>query len=905
MIKHGHQSIANFYQQFQAHVQMCEEMDVQLYERALALSVMAERGGTFMTEDNKQNAHRQAVAMRFIRTCGHGEYLQHLRNSFLDGKDIYPKRISDTFAIMDQRVPTHGATHTSIVSNNNNEINTGIAFPTHGTSTTTSINSGSTTHSDITTTSHNQTTSTDNGAYRSSQPTHTTHTHSGMIFSVKSNHNIPTTWILLDNQATTDIFGNANLLNDIHEVTTPLHIHGITGVLMITQQGTLPGHSTVWYHPQVSVNILSMAKLKQQYHITYDSGKDNACIVRDHDNTQTKYIFHESYDGLYYHEVNSTQQIYITTVTENKQKYSQNDVKRADIVRALQRVIGHPTTKQLSYLLDHHLIPNSPFTSHDVRRAEQIYGPDLGNLKGKTTRRNPPAVDQIMQQCPDTIIEQYGNVMLSADVMHVNGIPFFVTQSRHIHFGTVDVLPSLQANDIGAVLRHVVNIYARGGFQVTTALMDGAFAGLHDVCIQLQVTLNTTSRDKHVGDVERYIRTVKERMRGISNTIPFKRLARNMVMELAKAMVYWLNSVPSNMGVSPTMSPRTIITGQLLDYNKHCRYEFGEYVQTHEEHDNSLLSRTVGAIALRPTGNQQGGYFFTSLHTGHIINRLYATKLPMPSEVIIRVDQLAKAQNMIPSLAFGNRDNRLITQDIIDDDETENAYIPTDEADSTLYYDQETSLTQMMNNNTATDIEENNDTHHSDMPTDMIHMNDAATVSTMTNEMTTPTGTGNNQVIPLLDVVEEDDRNEEDDQNGVIQCLEEDIETPMNTSHDKSNQQDIAPAPMENTADKTIDGEMDAKYGTRSMRWNLRQCKQRRYDHKYDEHAEIYVTQSSEATLTMPQMPIHQGLKLFRSQGISAVKAELQQLHDLKVMEAKQLTTTQKREALGYLMFPK
>ena len=512
MKKHGHQSIADFYQQFQAHVQMCEEMDVQLYEPALALSVMAQRGGTFMTEDDKQNAHRQAIAMRFIRACGHGEYLQHLRYSFLDGKDIYLKRISDAFAIMDQRVPTRGATHTSIVTNNNNEINTGIAFPTHGTSTTTSINSGSTTHSDITTTLHNQTTSTDNSAYRSSQPTHMTHTHSGMIFSVKSNHNIPTTWILLDNQVTTDIFGNANLLNDIHEVTTPLYIHGITGVLMIKQQGTLPGHGTVWYHPQVSINILSMAKLKQQYHITYDSGKDNAFIVREHDNMQTKYIFHESDDGLYYHEVNSTQQIYITTVTENKQKYSQNDVKRADGVRALQKVIGHPTTKQLSYLLDHHLIPNSPFTSHDVRRAEQIYSPELGNLKGKTTRRNPPTVDQIMQQCPDTIIEQYGNIMLSADVMHVNGIPFFVTRSRHIHFGTVDVLPSLQAIVIGAALRRVVNIYARGGFQVTTALMDGAFAGLHDVCNQLQVTLNTTSRDEHVGDVERYIRTVKERM---------------------------------------------------------------------------------------------------------------------------------------------------------------------------------------------------------------------------------------------------------------------------------------------------------------------------------------------------------------------------------------------------------
>ena len=363
MKKHGHQSTPDFYQQFQAHVHMCEEMDMQLYEPALALSIMSERGGTFVTEDDKQNAHRQAVAMRFIRACGHGEYLQHLRNSFLDGKDIYPKKILDAFAIMDQRIPTHGAPHTSIITNSNNKINTGIAFPAHGTSTATSINSRLTTQSDTTTTSHNHATPTDNGAYQSSQPTHSTHTHSGMTFSVKSNHTIPTTWILLDNQATADVFGNADLLDDIHEVTTPLHIHGITGVLMITQQGILPGHGTVWYHPHVSVNILSMAKLKQQYHITYNSGKENAFIVREHNNTQIKYIFQESHDGLYYHDVSNTQQIYITTVTENKQKYSQSDV---DGVRALQKIIGHPTARHLSYLLDHHLIPNSPFTSHDV-----------------------------------------------------------------------------------------------------------------------------------------------------------------------------------------------------------------------------------------------------------------------------------------------------------------------------------------------------------------------------------------------------------------------------------------------------------------------------------------------------------------------------------------------------------
>jgi hypothetical protein len=33
----------------------------------------------------------------------------------------------------------------------------------------------------------------------------------------------------------------------------------------------------------------------------------------------------------------------------------------------------------------------------------------------------------------------------------------------------------------------------------------------------------------------------------------------------------------------------------------------------HEEHDYSMLPQTTGAIALRPSGNIQGGYYFFSL----------------------------------------------------------------------------------------------------------------------------------------------------------------------------------------------------------------------------------------------------------------------------------------------------
>ena len=68
-------------------------------------------------------------------------------------------------------------------------------------------------------------------------------------------------------------------------------------------------------------------------------------------------------------------------------------------------------------------------------------------------------------------------------------------------------------------------------------------------------------------------------------------------------------------GISVTLSPRTIVTGQTVHHDRHCKFDFGQYVQTHEPHDNTMAPRTVGALALRPTGNAQGSFYFLSLET--------------------------------------------------------------------------------------------------------------------------------------------------------------------------------------------------------------------------------------------------------------------------------------------------
>jgi hypothetical protein len=44
--------------------------------------------------------------------------------------------------------------------------------------------------------------------------------------------------------------------------------------------------------------------------------------------------------------------------------------------------------------------------------------------------------------------------------------------------------------------------------------------------------------------------------------------------------------------------------------------KYGTYVKVHEKHNNSMEPRTSGAIALRTSGNKQGGQYFFILNTG-------------------------------------------------------------------------------------------------------------------------------------------------------------------------------------------------------------------------------------------------------------------------------------------------
>ena len=100
----------------------------------------------------------------------------------------------------------------------------------------------------------------------------------------------------------------------------------------------------------------------------------------------------------------------------------------------------------------------------------------------------------------------------------------------------------------------------------------------------------------------------------------------------------------------------------------------------HEEHDNSMRSQMVGALALHPTGNAQGGFYFLSLSTGRVLNRLHATALPMPDHVVDQVHRMAWQQKANPGLLFGNRSMSSVNDgDMEAPSDDDDEYVPEDE----------------------------------------------------------------------------------------------------------------------------------------------------------------------------------------------------------------------------------
>ena len=187
-----------------------------------------------------------------------------------------------------------------------------------------------------------------------------------------------------------------------------------------------------------------------------------------------------------------------------------------------------------------HVVKNFNLTLQDIANANALFGPDRGSLKGKTVRQRPGKVRPEYLSIPRDLYERIKNVTLTADVMFVNGLPFFVTMSRDIKMVSVEFLPSRTAEQLRSSITKVIYIYRRGGYMVRTCLMDMEFEPLVN-CID-EVIVNTTAAREDIGEIECGIRVIEEQACCVISKLPFKFLHKQVVINLVYFVVFWLNA---------------------------------------------------------------------------------------------------------------------------------------------------------------------------------------------------------------------------------------------------------------------------------------------------------------------------------------------------------------------------
>jgi hypothetical protein len=296
-----------------------------------------------------------------------------------------------------------------------------------------------------------------------------------------------------------------------------------------------------------------------------------------------------------------------------------------------------------------------------------------------------------------------------------------------------------------------------------------------------------------------------------------------MLIEIIFLNIIWLNAFPHRLGASQTLSPRTIVTGLHIDCTKHCRVVCGQHIQTHEKHDNSMTPRTVGALALRPTGNgQQGGCCFCSLMSGQRLHRTHWTELPMPAEAKDRVHGLARRANAHRGLKFTDTEGNDLDLLFPPSDDDDSHYDPNhDDDDSSATSDDSSYDDDAATTNSGDDtgsVADDGDDSVAIIPDPPGHQPgaiagvDGATAATTTNAPDDIPGVNENEPDDIPGVNENkpdipgvDDK---DDPTELVTCANE-LETELDSEIDAINSGHVPELPPESDDEESHLSESD------------------------------------------------------------------------------------------------
>ena len=174
-------------------------------------------------------------------------------------------------------------------------------------------------------------------------------------------------------------------------------------------------------------------------------------------------------------------------------------------------------------------------------------------------------------------------IELSVDVMFVNNISFVISLGKNMNFTTIENVVDRKAATLLKSLRSIKSVYTSKNIFIKNIFMENEFEALGDDFREEELNLNTTAVNKHIPQIERQIKAVKEQFHSTWNSLPYQKFPNRIISRMVENTVFWINALPINSCMSSTISPRMLTIGTTINFRKHWKMEFGAYAEAHEK----------------------------------------------------------------------------------------------------------------------------------------------------------------------------------------------------------------------------------------------------------------------------------------------------------------------------------
>ena len=460
---------------------------------------------------------------------------------------------------------------------------------------------------------------------------------------------MPKYLVLLDNECSSPVFKDADLLSNIRDSDKVVRFGGIlkatndsNNEVVTSRVGDFGEFGSVHYSDMARSNVLSFAKIRDMgFQISYDQENDCFLLVG---RKGYKYIF-KRYGRLYGRNcrdmIGGKEDALVST-----REYTNREVHDAKKAYELVKRLGYPSVHTVMRMITNGTILNCPFTVQDVVNAMTMFGPHVAAVKGKTKEHAIVPTKEVPLM---KIIHE--NQSLEADVTFFSGLPFLISVSKPLGLTIASYLHGDAARSYlslkNALFSHIAQYRARG-FGVKSVDFDGE-KGAGKLTTELQaigVQFNALPPGTKANLVERKNQTIKEYVRAIIFGLPFK-VGTLILVFLVYYAVTMMNSAPNKTGYVNT-APKELFLGRKLEYNRDFRAAFGDYCEVTvgrgTEKNSVDVSRTESAIVLLPTGGRTGAYKFLNVETLRVITADKFQILPMPKSIVDKLNDAAASK---------------------------------------------------------------------------------------------------------------------------------------------------------------------------------------------------------------------------------------------------------------------